>query len=388
MSSFSVKTFHKGQLVFKKGQPGNKAFLIKKGAIDLCIIKDGRKTLLESLKTGQLFGELGLINEDPRPFDAIATEFTELVIIEKEFLNQFIKNSPGIVQAFLNAMISQFNRLSKQQDDDIETLTGANFLGISKVLNLMYVAHKNAQQTNQKGKKEGEDPGIDYQELTKKIRSVFPVNQLDIDNALKRLADLYYIEINFKKGQTAKTMQKFVKVRDPDNFDRVVENIAQHMGTDASYSAQEYIDIVEAAKMVNTTEELIYKKIASNEIPENLFFVNKSGFMEFASEKGEYFFKKAKRKRVKIEDIEDVNDLIYVDGKTLRDVLSEIGYYKLSVLMKIAEEETQQKLFSCLSGRIATIVKTEMEGLEDIDEIEAADIEEEIIEMVRQKKGV
>jgi len=389
MSSFSIKTFHKGQLIFKRGQPGTKAFLIKKGGVELCILKDGKKNVLTNLIPGQILGELALISEGPRTYDAMATEFSELVIVEKQLINQFIKNSPGIVQAFINSLIAQFQR-SQNQDEDEYFLTGANLLGISKVLNLIYIAHKNSTQSKASPgvkKEESDDPGVDHAEVSKKIRSIFPVSQLDIDNTIKKLSDLYYLEVTFKKSGT-KTMQKFIKVKDHENFDKVVENIAQHMGNDPSYNSKEFIDIFEASKMVGSTTDLLYKKIASNEIPDNLFFFNNSGFSEFAAEKGEYFFKKAKRKRIKIEDIEDVNDLIYVDTKTLRDVFSELGFYKVAVLLNIAEEEAKKKMTSCLSGRIAKVVQEEMDSMEDIDEIEAADIEEEVIELIRLKKGV
>ncbi|CAN2046960.1 Cyclic nucleotide-binding domain-containing protein [Candidatus Magnetomoraceae bacterium gMMP-13] len=380
-NSFTVQPFHKGHIIFRAGQPGNAAYLIKKGSVDTYNIQDNKKVLIGHLKPGQIFGEMSLVTGSSRLCNAIAREYSELILVDKKLLKHFIKNSPSLVQTIFRSLVNQLNQINKKKAGDFDRSV---FFGLCNIMYFMQKAESGMQnkQDRSQARNANQGFGVDFTELSEKIRLIFSVNQLDIDNILKKLNDLYLIDINTKPG----TAKKTVKIRDMESFDKVIENIGLQFN--ARTSDPEFIDIYKFAKMFNTAPDIIYKKIAAEEIPDNLFFINKEGASEWSAEKGENFFKKAKKRRVKIEDIEDVNDIVYVDTPTLRDVFGELGFYKLSVLLTIAEDEANKKIFSCLSKRIATIVREEMQGMENIDEIEAAEIEEEVINMIKEAKGV
>ena len=148
----------------------------------------------------------------------------------------------------------------------------------------------------------------------------------------------------------------------------------------------EFCDIHDFASYVDSTPELISKKIAAGEFPENIFYFHMSAVSEWKKEVGEDFFKKAKRRRVKIEDLEGVDDIVYVDNATVQEILSKIGYYKIGILAAIAGAVARDKIYSNLSSNMVNIIKEEMPSKEALDELEAADIEEEFIELIKDMK--
>jgi flagellar motor switch protein FliG len=151
-------------------------------------------------------------------------------------------------------------------------------------------------------------------------------------------------------------------------------------------SEQEFIDIYDFAALVNSTPEMIYKKIGAGEVPENLFFLHKKAAAEWVKEVGEEFFKKLKRKRVKIEEIQDVDDIVYLDNNSLQEAFSKIGYYKLGVLAAIAGGQAREKIFQNVSSNIAAIITQEMPSAGDVDEVDAAEIEGELIDLIKNLK--
>ena len=87
------------------------------------------------------------------------------------------------------------------------------------------------------------------------------------------------------------------------------------------------------------------------------------------------------------EVITDVNDIVHVDNSTLKEVFAKLGYYKLGVLLSVAEEEARQKILGNLAKKIATIVQDEAQQRGPADPAEAEDVSDELIEMIKATKG-
>ena len=128
--------------------------------------------------------------------------------------------------------------------------------------------------------------------------------------------------------------------------------------------------------------------MANMEIPETLFFFHKNSALAWAGDQEEDFFKRVKRKKKNIQDLEDINDIVFVDNSTCKEVFAKLGYYKLGVLLSVAEEEARQKILGNLAKKIAKIVQDEAEERGPADPAEAEDVSDELIEMVKAAKGV
>jgi CRP/FNR family transcriptional regulator, cyclic AMP receptor protein len=88
---FGIRSFRAGQLIFQKGDVGFELFVIRQGEVELRV--DGR--VLRTLTTGNIFGEMALVDDSTRSATAIAVSDVQVVpVSEKQFV-ELIRESPS-----------------------------------------------------------------------------------------------------------------------------------------------------------------------------------------------------------------------------------------------------------------------------------------------------
>jgi len=84
--------FHKGQMIFYRGDPGTAMYVIEDGLIDLTLPSEsGAEVLVARLHPGEHFGELAVLDGRPRWVTAVATEPTHVLAIYREALVDFLR---------------------------------------------------------------------------------------------------------------------------------------------------------------------------------------------------------------------------------------------------------------------------------------------------------
>jgi len=82
-NNIDAKPFKAGSVIFREGDEARELFIIKSGQVRIQI---GNRTITE-LGTDSIFGEMALIDNEPRSATAIAATDVELVAVsEKQFL--------------------------------------------------------------------------------------------------------------------------------------------------------------------------------------------------------------------------------------------------------------------------------------------------------------
>ncbi|MEA5445370.1 EAL domain-containing protein [Gammaproteobacteria bacterium AB-CW1] len=100
--------FAAGQEIFAQGDRGDRAYFIDRGAVEISTDKAGRKVVLARLGSGELFGELALINQQTRSATAVAVEDTEVVSINAEQLDAAIKTANPLLRKLLQVNLGRF----------------------------------------------------------------------------------------------------------------------------------------------------------------------------------------------------------------------------------------------------------------------------------------
>jgi hypothetical protein len=70
-----------GDVIFKEGTPGEEAFMIRTGAVDITVNVEGRTITIATLGPGEIFGEMALIDNLPRAAGAVAAADSELLVV-------------------------------------------------------------------------------------------------------------------------------------------------------------------------------------------------------------------------------------------------------------------------------------------------------------------
>ena len=82
-NNVETRFFKAGTIIFHQGDPATELFVIKSGEVRIQL---GNRALAE-LKADSIFGEMALIDDEPRSASAIAITDVELVpVTEKQFL--------------------------------------------------------------------------------------------------------------------------------------------------------------------------------------------------------------------------------------------------------------------------------------------------------------
>jgi CRP-like cAMP-binding protein len=102
-----VDAFHaeKGQEVFRQGEKGHYLCLLVEGSV--AIVKrdsSGKDKTLATVGTGKTFGEMSLIDGEPRSATAIALDDSKVVVLTEENFNRLSYRHPRLGVALLLKM--------------------------------------------------------------------------------------------------------------------------------------------------------------------------------------------------------------------------------------------------------------------------------------------
>lgn len=384
----NVKSFHKGQVIFKEGQPADYAYLIKTGSVVIYRLIDEKRVVLERLGPGQMFGEMGVLGDAPRSANALADDFTEAMSLDRDYLGQALSESPKIIQKLARLSLERLRRTTQKVRPPY---TPNIFLSVCHILELAARAQPPAKPARQGrfAKPEPAQPaGLPYPELIRKIKEIINISLMEVEDHLKRLRSLRVIKLNFTKGQ-GNFWDCTIQVPDPKALTEVAKGFAKQFGGDEGAGLEpEYIDIFDFAQLVEAPPQAVLRKIGEGELPNGMLFLKKDAATQFAQAVGKEFFQKAKKARSRLKNLSGVDDLIQVDAVTLQEVFSQLGHYKLSLLYGIAGDAARECILGNLSSATAHIIQDEAEGRGSPDPDEAADVEFEAIALIKKLKKV
>lgn len=90
------RNYEANEFIFYQGDPGMSLYIVRSGKVIVSYLNDDNtEIILAEYNTGDFFGELALIDGDTRAASAYAKEKTNLTILFKPDLDEFIKKYPN-----------------------------------------------------------------------------------------------------------------------------------------------------------------------------------------------------------------------------------------------------------------------------------------------------
>lgn len=84
-----------GATIFEAGDPGDRMFVVCSGAVELTATdKFGQRLNLATVRCGDFFGELSLLDQCPRTATAIVSEPVDLLVLDRAALQSFLHRRP------------------------------------------------------------------------------------------------------------------------------------------------------------------------------------------------------------------------------------------------------------------------------------------------------
>lgn len=113
------RSFDKGHAIFYADDLGTSFYVIAKGAVKIVVLADdGREHILGVLKERDFFGEMSLIDGEPRSASAVALETAHVLSISREDFLDVLRGRPDMA---LKIMITICRRL-RRADRRVESL--------------------------------------------------------------------------------------------------------------------------------------------------------------------------------------------------------------------------------------------------------------------------
>jgi CRP/FNR family cyclic AMP-dependent transcriptional regulator len=95
-------------VLFRAGDAGDAMYLIERGKVRICVhTKDGLEVTLAELGRGDFFGEMALLDGEPRSADAVVAEDAKLALLSREHFLTFMRNTPEVALEMLTALANR-----------------------------------------------------------------------------------------------------------------------------------------------------------------------------------------------------------------------------------------------------------------------------------------
>ena len=110
------RSYPKNSVIVFEEDPGDSLYVVMSGQVKVVLIgEDGREVILTTPSKGDFFGEMSLIDDQPRSAHVIAMEDSHLMVLRREDFHQCLTDMPGIAIGLLRAMCKRL----RQADDKI-----------------------------------------------------------------------------------------------------------------------------------------------------------------------------------------------------------------------------------------------------------------------------
>lgn len=112
------KQFQKGEVIFLEGDPGTSLYIIESGRVRIVLTSaEGKEVLLTVLGPSDFFGDLALLDGEPRSADAVAQESGRLVLLQRDDFLRFVESHPRAATRLLAILSRRLRRNAQYLQD-------------------------------------------------------------------------------------------------------------------------------------------------------------------------------------------------------------------------------------------------------------------------------
>jgi CheY-like chemotaxis protein len=109
----SRKKFKAGEIIFGEGARGDEAYVVETGRVAIYKTVDGHKMILGELGPNGIFGEMALIDDEPRMASAMAEDETTCIVIPKSVMKSQVDRTPELVILVLDTLLDYIRRMGR-----------------------------------------------------------------------------------------------------------------------------------------------------------------------------------------------------------------------------------------------------------------------------------
>lgn len=113
-----TRRFRRGEVIFHEGDPGDALLIVESGSVKILLAsQEGDEAIIATLRPGDFFGELAVLDGEPRSATAQAIEPTVLVSLPRAPFLELLETQPALRMALLAGLTAELRRLTRHVEE-------------------------------------------------------------------------------------------------------------------------------------------------------------------------------------------------------------------------------------------------------------------------------
>jgi len=112
-SQGNIQQFEPGAVILYENSPGDSAYIVISGKVEVSKRIEGQRVVLDRLGPGSIFGEMSLIDGQPRSASVTAVETTRLSVIDNQRFQAIINLIPKEVRPLFTSLSERLRNTNK-----------------------------------------------------------------------------------------------------------------------------------------------------------------------------------------------------------------------------------------------------------------------------------
>ena len=97
--------FEANAAIFREGEPGDRAYVVEAGEVAIVRNADGKPEVLGKIGKGGMFGEMALVDGEPRMASAIAVQETTCFVITRDVMLRKLEGADPFIKALTRVLV-------------------------------------------------------------------------------------------------------------------------------------------------------------------------------------------------------------------------------------------------------------------------------------------
>lgn len=107
------RRFRRNEVIFHQGDPGDSLHVVATGAVKIVLPSpEGDEAIIATLRPGDFFGELALLDGAPHSATAVAIEPTEALVLRRDRFDELVETEPALRRALFAGLVMELRRLT------------------------------------------------------------------------------------------------------------------------------------------------------------------------------------------------------------------------------------------------------------------------------------
>lgn len=112
------RQFRRNEVIFHQGDPGDSLHVVHEGAVKIVLPSaDGEEAIIATLRAGDFFGELSLLDGAPRSATAIALEPSVTFALPRDAFRELLDQDPNLRDALLAGVAHELRRVTRHVEE-------------------------------------------------------------------------------------------------------------------------------------------------------------------------------------------------------------------------------------------------------------------------------